>query len=83
MNDILFGKTILITGATGLLGGAVARALLEQGLQVRITARICSAFQSLAHLGAEVIQADMTDPSSWNSCVWLSGCVSFCWSTCG
>lgn len=72
MNDILFGKTILITGATGLLGGAVAKALLEEGLHVRITARNLQRAQSLVHLGAEVVQADMTDLSSLEQAV--TGC---------
>ena len=64
MEDIFFGKTILVTGASGLLGGAVAKALLAEGHQVRAMARNLERAQPLAGLGAEVVQADMTDLSS-------------------
>jgi nucleoside-diphosphate-sugar epimerase len=64
MGDIFSGKTTLVTGASGLLGGAVAKALLEKGHQVRAMTRSLPRAQSLARQGAEVIQADMTDPAS-------------------
>jgi nucleoside-diphosphate-sugar epimerase len=72
MNDILFGKTILVTGATGLLGGAIAKSLLEEGHQVRIMVRNIKRAHSLISLGADVVQADMTDRSSLERAV--SGC---------
>lgn len=60
------GKTIVVCGATGLQGGAVARALLSQGWRVRaLTRRPASqAAAALAGLGAEVVQADMAQPAS-------------------
>lgn len=72
MDDIFFGKTILVTGASGLLGGAVAKKLLEEGYQVRLMTRSLSRSQPLARQGAAVVQADMTDPASLERAV--SGC---------
>lgn len=72
MDDIFIGKTTLITGATGLLGGAVAKILLQEGHTVRVMVRSLQRAQSLARLGAEVIQADMIDPPSLERAV--SGC---------
>ncbi|HEX9028636.1 MAG TPA: SDR family NAD(P)-dependent oxidoreductase, partial [Anaerolineales bacterium] len=73
MYDILAGKTILVTGASGLLGGAVAQALLRQGHTVRAMTRSLPRARSLAEQGAELVQADMTDPASLARAV--SGCA--------
>lgn len=53
--------TILVTGATGHQGGAVARHLLSRGWQVRALTRDPQkpAAQALAKLGAEVINGDL------------------------
>jgi nucleoside-diphosphate-sugar epimerase len=64
MDDILSGKTILITGGTGLLGSAVGKALLQEGHRVRLMVRNPQRAQALVHLGGEVIQADLTNPPS-------------------
>lgn len=54
-------RTILVTGATGLQGGAVARHLLAAGWHVRALTRYPQQkkAQALAALGAEVVQGDM------------------------
>ena len=59
-------KTILVTGATGQQGGAVARHLLAQGWRVRVLARDPNkpAAQALAQAGAEVVQGDNEDRAS-------------------
>lgn len=54
---------VIISG-TGRLGGAVARALLADGKPVRVLARTPAKAEELRRLGAEVQQADMTDPES-------------------
>jgi nucleoside-diphosphate-sugar epimerase len=72
MNDILSSKTVLVTGATGLLGEAVAKALLQEGYKVRAMTRSLQRAEALASLGAEVVQADMTDLASLERAV--SGC---------
>src|SRR5512143_2614540 len=59
-------KKILVTGATGHQGGAVARKLLEDGFQVRALTRdqYKAASRNLAKLGAEVVGGDLGDRSS-------------------
>jgi uncharacterized protein YbjT (DUF2867 family) len=60
-------KLILVTGATGQQGGAVARHLLkEPGFAVRALTRDSTkpAAQTLANRGAEVFQGDLDNPGS-------------------
>ena len=56
-------RTILVTGATGKQGGAVAHHLLGRGWEVRALTRDPSqpAALALARVGAEVVQGDMRD----------------------
>ena len=60
------GRTILVSGATGQQGGAVARELLERGFGVRALTRDPEkpAAQELAERGAEVVRGDLEDRSS-------------------
>jgi uncharacterized protein YbjT (DUF2867 family) len=57
---------ILVTGATGQQGGAVARELLAAGHKVRAMTRKPEgeAAQALAALGAEVVRGDLDDHAS-------------------
>lgn len=55
---------ILVVGATGTLGGAIARTLLESGEPVRITIRDGSSYGDLVDMGAEAVHADLKDPAS-------------------
>ena len=59
-------RTIVVTGATGLQGGAVARRLLEDGWQVRGLTRnpASKRAQAPGALGAEVVQGDMAEAAS-------------------
>jgi uncharacterized protein YbjT (DUF2867 family) len=59
-------KTVVVCGATGRQGGAVARHLLEDGWRVRAMTRTPEGpkARSLPDLGAEVVRADMDDPRS-------------------
>lgn len=55
--------TILVTGATGKIGSAVASRLLEKEIRVRaLVHRKDARSEKLAQLGAEVVVADMFDP---------------------
>ncbi len=60
--------TILIVGATGLLGRATAKALLEDGQRVRVLvrepARQPQHVSALQQAGAELVSGDLTDPGS-------------------
>jgi len=53
---------ILVTGASGLVGGNLVRALLAQGRPVR--ALVHRDRRALAGLDVETVSADLTDPSS-------------------
>ncbi len=57
-------STILVTGASGQQGGAVARSLLGQGQPIRVMSRSKDKLQTLQELGAEIVAADMNDPDS-------------------
>lgn len=59
-------RTIVVTGATGLQGGAVTRHLLRQGWHVRALTRNAQSqkARTLSALGAEIIQGDLMDPAS-------------------
>jgi dihydroflavonol-4-reductase len=54
----------LITGATGLVGSAVARKLLAEGLAVRALVRPGSPRLHLEGLGLEFVEGDMRDAQS-------------------
>lgn len=65
--------TILVTGATGFVGAAVARALRLQGEELRLIARAGSDRRNLDGLEAEVVEADLLDPESLKKAV--MGCT--------
>ena len=60
------GETILVTGATGQQGGAVARHLLQNGFRVRALTRDPEkpAAGALRDDGAEIVQGDLDDRAS-------------------
>ena len=64
--------TTLVTGATGFVGAAVARQLLEAGHEVRALARPNSDRRNLAGLALEIYEGDLLDPQS------LKGAVHGC-----
>jgi nucleoside-diphosphate-sugar epimerase len=53
---------ILVTGASGFIGGRFARFALEQGMSVRVNGRRAEGVEHLVRRGAEFIQGDLTDP---------------------
>ena len=59
-------EKILITGATGVQGGALARALLGRGRAVRALTRRpdAAAARAVADAGAEVVAGDLLDRPS-------------------
>lgn len=59
-------QTILVTGATGNQGGAIARHLLQRGFTVRAFVRDPNkpAAQALKQAGAELLEGDLNDRTS-------------------
>ena len=55
---------ILVTGASGFVGSAVARHLVQAGQQVRGLVRPTSMRINLAHLPVEIVEGDLGDPDS-------------------
>ena len=62
----------LVTGATGFVGSAVARVLLDEGNDVRVMVRPTSRRENLADLDVEICEGDLTDPTSLRAA--LIGC---------
>lgn len=62
----------LVTGATGFVGAAVARALVRTGVDVRVLARSDADLQNLDALPVERSVGDLRDPASLRKA--LSGC---------
>lgn len=55
------GVPVLVTGATGFVGGVLARRLLGLGAQVTVLARSPNKAAPLARLGARVVYGDLQD----------------------
>jgi len=64
MNEVLKGKNCLITGATGALGGSLAKKLMNQGCNLFLTGTDEEKLSELARtLGVCYKKADLGDPS--------------------
>ena len=77
--------TVLVTGGTGVVGGAVARHLVTAGRHVRALSRGEAGDQGLAASGAEPVRGDVLDPESLRAAMdgaetvyHLAGINSFC-----
>jgi uncharacterized protein YbjT (DUF2867 family) len=64
-------KVVLVTGATGNQGGAVAKHLLAKGIKVRALTRNTNSDTSakLLQAGAKLVQGDLNNPSSLDEAV--------------
>ena len=54
----------LVTGASGFVGSAVARALGARGLHVRVLMRATASRKNIADLDCEPVEGDMRDEVS-------------------
>ena len=57
------GAAVLVTGATGFTGTALARKLCERGARVRAIARASSATDALSGLPIDWVRGDVFDPA--------------------
>jgi nucleoside-diphosphate-sugar epimerase len=80
MIGILNGPTIVVAGATGNLGGRIARALLERGAAVKALVRHGTApdrLKRLQELGVTIARVDFSSASRViPACLWASCVVS-------
>jgi dihydroflavonol-4-reductase len=64
--------TVLVTGGSGFIGGALIDALVAQGRPVRALSRSAAAAEALQARGAEPVTGDVLDPAS------LAGAMDGC-----
>lgn len=65
----LANQTVLVTGATGFLGGAIALRLANDGVKVKALARRPEKGQFLQHSNIEIVQGDVTDAGQMRKAV--------------
>src|SRR5712671_3189275 len=58
------GDRVLITGASGFVGSAVARALQSRGFDLRVLVRASSPRKNLADLKCEIVEGDIKDEAA-------------------
>jgi dihydroflavonol-4-reductase len=64
MTEFNSGDVVLVTGASGFVGSAVLRKLVERGARVRALVRPSSPRANLAGVDCEAIEGDMRDAAS-------------------
>src|SRR5438128_2309321 len=57
----------LVTGGTGFVGANLVRELLSDGRGVRVLARVGGDRRALEGLSVEIVEGDLTDPTSLRS----------------
>jgi short-subunit dehydrogenase len=72
----LAGREALVTGATGGLGHAIARALAARGARLVLSGRRTEALESLAsELGARAVACDLADPAAVDRLITEAGAI--------
>ena len=80
MGSVNGGNSVLVTGATGLLGSHLVERLIAQGYAVRALVRPTSRTEFLEYLGVEIQRGDLTDPNACMRAVdgatWVFHCAA-------
>jgi predicted dehydrogenase/nucleoside-diphosphate-sugar epimerase len=63
------GSKVLITGATGFVGGRLAEMLLEQGAEVRCVVRNFGHATRIARMGPKIIPADLANAEQMDKAI--------------
>jgi nucleoside-diphosphate-sugar epimerase len=63
------GSKVLITGATGFIGGRLAEILLEQGAEVRCAIRNPGHATRIARLGTKIVPADLANAEQMDKAI--------------
>ena len=58
------GRRVFVTGATGFIGGVVARKLIEEGAHVTCLVRPATSAGALERQGARIVRGDVTEPAT-------------------
>src|SRR5690349_2889158 len=58
------GDRVLITGASGFVGSAVARSVQSRGFEIRLLVRATSPRKNLADLKAEIFEGDIKEETA-------------------
>ena len=69
---------VLVTGASGLLGNNILRALLDLGIETKILLRASSDKRPIEGLDVKVVEGDIRDPSAVENAVRGASCVFHC-----
>lgn len=72
------GTRVLVTGATGFIGGRLVERLLEQGAEVRCVVRGLASAVRLARLPVEIVKADLADAKAMDAAVKGTDLVFHC-----
>lgn len=75
MDTDFAGRRVLLTGATGFIGGHMARRLVAENVELRALARDPMRAGALSQSGVEVVRGDLRDPASLaaavRDCQWV------------
>jgi dihydroflavonol-4-reductase len=66
MSGFWGGREVFVTGATGFIGGRLARAVVDRGADVTALTRDADRAADLAEAGAEVVEGDITEPDGFD-----------------
>ena len=64
LDDDVAGPSVLVTGATGYIGGRLVQRLRRRGIRVRCVARDLGRLDASRWPGVEIVQGDLADENA-------------------